>query len=392
MRALRLSAPGPGCYHLRVLLSETNCRNCGAPVQFASETPRGTQPSPDPVAPGAGTGRIHLQDVRVCAFCGTQFVVEAPRQVVLDPEGSGLSVVPFSVDRSSFEETALRWLSEGTYTPDDAIEDSTLEHVQGTYLPFYRYTGTFAAHWTARIGYERHVRDRSGSTKTKVDWRTQSGTHRGRFDELGLASPHLADENLMQFAESSPFERGRQLAQADARGFGIEPYELEEHACFEARVQPRLEQRAKAEIETRLPGDEHRDLRMHLDDAGYRSERIYLPFWIATFSYRGERFRAMVCGRDAGRAGGNRPVDRRRRFAVRLAMAPFFPLLVATIAAALAPFVFPDLDPKRHDPLVSAGMWLTGGSFLFGIGLRGIVVGRSLARRQKRLAARLARR
>ncbi len=145
-------------------IKKIGCGNCGAELMFSP----GTQLS-------------------LCNFCGSEFQIET----AIDSKVKTVnSILPFSTTPNQFEIAALKWLSEGDYTPDDILEGSLFNNQVGMYLPMWLFTGKYDGEWSASSGYDRQEEhwDKSfdgkklvKKTRTVTDWRPSNGNCKGDF-------------------------------------------------------------------------------------------------------------------------------------------------------------------------------------------------------------------
>jgi hypothetical protein len=253
------------------------------------------------------------------------FEDERGRAVEFDSTDCWMS--PFSVSKEQFERALLEWLVAGDYTPDDVLKHAMVRDHVGIYAPFYTFTGSYTAEWTANVGFERREtyvdNDRTykdgewvdqpvTKTRTVTDWRRISGEAHGDFRIFCLASRQMPGE-LFEFCEQTPRDVLIAMQVDDAlRGFLVEALRVVPETCFRERGQPQLDEIIRKDIRQRMPGDRARNIRWNHRMPDFRSTRVYLPFWLCAYNYQGRRFHFVLDGRDATRFHGGRPVDEER--------------------------------------------------------------------------------
>lgn len=305
-----------------VQLREIKCSSCGGEIQFDPET-----------------------QVTICNFCGNSFSIEQAKTVdAIVPEG----IFPFKVTKEQFDASVLEWLSTGDYTPDDVLSGAVLKKVTGIYLPFYLYTGEYEADWSASSGYDRKEEYRKkGSdgkyyteTRTVTDWRPSSGHVSGKFHEFGSASALLPRE-FARFCEYFSLQRGdlKKFDKAYTLGFGMEPFALTQEACFDSRVSGVVNSTISLKVSQVIPGDRKKDVHWTPRSIRKKSNNMYLPYWLATYEYSGNKYACVLDGQDNARITGSKPKDESRIRAVQSFPVPFY-LTIAMYVIASAVFLF----------------------------------------------------
>ena len=296
-------------------LNKATCSNCGAELIFDVAT-----------------------QATVCNFCGGQFSIgktEGGQNVWAD------RIVPFKVDKKSFHQAVLAWLSEGDYTPDDILLSSVFDQPNGLFLPMYFFSGAYDGTWSASSGYHReeeyYERDSAANlvkkTREVTDWRPSNGQIKGTFEVLcfGGAGPGIKPE-VVNYAENADFKTSN-FKEYDSQytlGFGLLEYTSNKDDVWRADGKSKAESDAESNAEP--PGDTYKNLncsvRCDLDE----TLRVYTPFWIVYYTYGDKKFHVIMDGAHSSTIEGERPEDKNKIDQVK----KFFFVPKITLFACLA--------------------------------------------------------
>jgi hypothetical protein len=278
-------------------LKKIGCSNCGAELIFNP----GTQ-------------------MTNCNFCGSQFQVEkAEDEEIITPD----AILPFKITKEKYEHAVLSWLSEGDYTPDDILNSTIFESVNGVYLPMWYYKGRYHGNWSASSGYNRtetYLGKENGKTveKTRIvtDWRPSSGQCSGEFSILAFAGVGKGiKSDVAVYAHGTSFNKG-DLKSYDPKytmGFNLVEYTVDENDTWDTLGKIQAESFLEAETRPRIPGDTYKDFYV---DALYDKEtplRTYVPFWITNYKYGDNEYHVYMDGTSTTRLQGIRPEDEARK-------------------------------------------------------------------------------
>ena len=278
----------------QVSLKTLTCRTCGADLIF------------DPAT-----------QATVCNYCGNSFrVEEAVDKVVATPDG----ILPFKVAKEQYHQRLLEWLIEGDYTPDDILESSVFDQVNGIYLPLFMYVGKYHAPWVASAGYDRkesHLTTVNGklveTTRTVTDWRPCNGEANGSFTESIFAGEHIKPE-IAAFAAGCAFAGG-DLKEYDPRytlGFVMQGFTGSDEDVWNTHITGRVRAIVEADIKQKIPGDRQRDLSYDVFTEK-KAFRVYAPYWIVYYKYKGTEYHVCMDGLTSARMDGKRPEDQARK-------------------------------------------------------------------------------
>jgi len=284
-------------------LKKIGCSNCGAELIF------------DP-----GTQMTN------CNFCGSQFQIEkAQDDEIVMPDG----ILPFKISKQQYEDSVLAWLSEGDYTPDDILNSTVFESVNGVYLPMWLYKGRYHGNWSASSGYNRSEEYSEWSesqkkmvrkTRIVTDWRPSSGQCSGEFTILAFAGAGKGIKpDIAIYAHGTSFSRG-DMKPFDSKyslGFSIVDFTIDEHSTWDTLGKIQADSQVESDAKQRIPGDKYKDFYC---DVLYDKEqplRVYVPFWITYYKYNEQEFHVYMDGTSTSRIQGVRPEDQARKDEVK---------------------------------------------------------------------------
>ncbi len=307
--------------------SELVCQNCGAQTTIPVEALTNT-----------------------CAFCGSNKVIQrSAAQDALRPR----FLATFKVTEPDCQGIAQKWLGSSWMTPASLANLANLKAFSAVYLPYWTFDAATQAKWRAEVGHtvsEQYYDpgDKTWKTRTRIDWRWESGQAGVDFDDLlvpgtaKLSTLHLKNIGNFDLHQLVNYEP-RLLAGMQAQGYDLPLEPAWEVARQEMREQSREACRGQASTSM------IRNFSMSLDFADEVWRYILLPVFLAAYSYDNKVYQVLVNGQN-GRISGQRPVDWNK---VWLA-----------IIAILAPGVLISLAGVITIPLFGAGVIIGGVGFV----------------------------
>ncbi|MBM55343.1 MAG: hypothetical protein CMB32_02165 [Euryarchaeota archaeon] len=274
------------------------CQNCGAEIMFSP----GTQ-------------------LLLCNFCGSEFQIES----ATDSEVKSVSsILPFSTTANQFEIAALKWLSEGDYTPDDILEGSLFNNQVGMYLPMWLFNGKYDGEWSASSGYDRieEYWDKSydgkklvKKTRTVTDWRPSNGNCKGKFTFLATASNESSvPRSVKDFSHGVGFEAGelKEFKIEYTQGFSLIELELDSDEAWNYHGESQANNYVELQSRKRIPGDRYKDFYVNAVYDIDTKLSCYVPFWLRNYKYKDSEFYLYMDGTNVLRLDGVRPKDEER--------------------------------------------------------------------------------
>ncbi|MBI4664281.1 MAG: zinc ribbon domain-containing protein [Verrucomicrobia bacterium] len=264
-----------------------------------------------------------------CDFCGSSTLVpyeqtEAP----IHPE----SLLPFKITEPAVRETVRQWYRSRWFAPNRLKASAMTDTVQGVYLPYWTFDAQAHADWTAESGYYYYTtetyRDSKGETRTRqvrhIRWQHSSGAVDHLFDdELVSASKGVAEE-LLREIEPFPTAQLTGYSPAFLAGWLAEQYQIDLIAAAQ-KSRARMDRELEGQCASQVPGDTHRNLRVHARYSNQTFKHILLPVWLLTYNYGSKKFQVLVNG-STGRIAGRYP-----RSWVKITLLVFFIALAAGV-------------------------------------------------------------
>lgn len=259
------------------------CPNCGAPLE-------------------AGLYRSAMK----CEYCGHYLIFEERVGGKYTPE----RVLPFRIGKKAAVTRMEAECKRRLFAPESFLSESTLEKMEGSYIPFFLYdmtadcsyagTGTRIRVWT------------SGDTEyTETSYFQVNREMEVDFEKLPVdASVEMKDE-IMDLMEPWQYEELTGFSPEYLSGFLAEMYN---HSAQE--LSPRAEEKARQSAAALLHGSiqgyttlmpAHEAISMRKGRACY----VLLPVWWYRYQYKEKSYDFFVNGQ-TGKVVGKAPVSRAR--------------------------------------------------------------------------------
>lgn len=308
-----LEDAGAAARGLGLALRVAKCANCGARVAYDE----------------ASTAEL-------CVYCGSANVMsqEANRNA-LRPE----SLVPLDVARAEVEDGFRRWVRGLWFRPSGLKKTREFDAV-GVYVPFWTFDCKAHSEWSADAGYYYYVTETYTVT---VNGRRQMRTRRVRKIRWVPAwgkRDDSYDDDLVPATRGMPNELVERLGAFDTTK--LVPYKPDYLAGWRAEeYQVDLEQGwvlgQEHVVDTQhsrcagdVPGDTHRNLRVHNRIFDVRWKHVLLPIWSLQYRYGKKTFTVLINGQ-TGKIAGKAPLSW-----VKIGLLVLFVLAAAAAIALLS--------------------------------------------------------
>ncbi len=247
-----------------------------------------------------------------CDFCGSPALIpvtESTRPV--KPE----SLLPFRVKETTVRENVRTWYRTRWFAPNRLKDRALTDTVHGAYIPYWTFDAQVAADWTADAGYYYYetqtYRDSQGKLATrqvrKVRWVPASGHLDHFFDDELVPASKGADPSLLRKIEPFPTKELLRYDPGYLSGWVVEQYQIDLVAAAQ-RARQTMDQKVRAMCAGQVPGDTHRNLRVHANYSGQTFKHILVPLWLLTFNYGRKSYQVLVNG-VTGAIGGRYPLS-----------------------------------------------------------------------------------
>jgi len=277
-----------------------------------------------------GCGAAVDYDVEVqaprCAFCDSVMKIER----LVDPLEEAELHLPFQVDRDTAQRAVTSWLgSLGWFRPGDLKQKARIEGVRPLQWVGWVFDADALVSWTAD----------SDLGSWRADWAPYSGQVELRFDDIcvsatrGLTDVEV-DAMVPHYDLGTAVPQEMLTATMRPEGTSTERFDVQRSAA-RARVASAIERTALATVaERHVPGTRRRKVRVLPLVRALTTRRFSFPAWVMAYRYKGELYRAVVCGQDARCVLGKAPYSWLRIAAVGLGGAFLLLLVLVLLLAA----------------------------------------------------------
>lgn len=261
-----------------------------------------------------------------CPFCASPQVRPEKQAGGLRPNGLGT----FRVDMEEARGRARAWLAGGWMFPA-ALKEVGLERFTGLYLPYWSFSASARAPWTAEVGHEQ-VEGTGRSTRRTLEWSARRGVVDAQWTHLLIPATRLLPPTLL--ARIEPFDPDdvrpyspEQLVGWQAHGFDV-PL-----ATAWGRANERMRDLCENKARARLASVHVRNFQLRMFLAEEKWTYVLLPVWVSAFVWEGRAWQVLVNGH-TGVVDGHRPVVWLRVYAAMIGclLPAFFALPVVPIA------------------------------------------------------------
>ncbi len=264
---------------------ELHCDSCGASISLAE-------------------GALSI----TCPFCASNQVnIRLAPGDMLRPR----FLIPFHIQPEDVRSRAHEWLGKGWFHPAELRQSAALDRFNGIYLPFWTFDASITADWRAEVGYERQERyydshSKSWKTRTRIDWRWESGRVVVEVDDHLLSGSSRLSRLILK--RLYPFDlnalvpyRPDFLAGWQAQAYDVTLTQAWEQAKDEMREQ------AKTACYADIPTSHVRNFSMTADFADEVWRYLLLPVYVAAYKFEDKVYQVMVNGQ-TGAVAGQKPV------------------------------------------------------------------------------------
>lgn len=288
----------------------TNCTNCGAPLDNVGE----------------------FTSALKCSHCGSYIILKDRVEGSNRPD----LILPFEISKEKAVQILKKEFGRKLLTPDSFLSQSTLECLEGSYVPFWLYD------YLANVDYE------GKATKVKV---FKSGNY-----EITETSHYQVIRKLNVNFDKIPVDASKRMAN-DIMDL-MEPYEYKALLNFEEKFmsgfqgevvnfsdteeESRAQERAKKDVDMLLNESItgyttcvpiHKNIRFNKTKAHF----ALMPVWVYRYKFRGKEYIYHVNGQ-TGKVIGQTPTDKRKAWIYSGAVAFMAGMIWQSIAWILGVF------------------------------------------------------
>lgn len=256
----------------QINLKQTTCPNCGAQLSF------------DPAT-------LMIS----CRFCGSTFEINKAEDTITSSQDS---IVPFSVSKKDINAIAMRWLSEGTFTPTDILDSVYISSLEGCYYPMFLYKGRYKGNWSATAGqdsvttyneWDPSRKKMMQQVRTSTTWTTNNGYLDSDYTVMSYAGSNndVPPEVQGYLSQTDYYEKSPEKFDGKyVLGFKALDFNQDIRTVWENNGKQLANSAARAEVMSRMNGNRYKDLKMDVSLRPKEQSKIYIPFWVARFKYK----------------------------------------------------------------------------------------------------------
>ena len=208
-----------------------------------------------------------------CEFCGSPALVAY--QEIKSPISSRKACCRFAIDRNRVRDDIRRWWRSKWLAPGRLAKAALVDTVHSVYIPYWTFDAHAHCPWDAEAGHYYYVnvegRDSKGNRvvrqERRVRWEAASGVVDHTFDDEPVPGTTGVALDLLRQVEPFPTDEVVPYDTAFLSGHVVEHYQV---ALTEAAGDSEQQMRATLEqlCAQQVPGDTHRNLRIHPDVLG----------------------------------------------------------------------------------------------------------------------------
>lgn len=266
--------------------SMTACGNCGAPLE------------------GIGEYTSALK----CSHCGSYIILKER----IEGANRANLILPFAISKDQAVEALKKEFRKRILTPDSFLSQSSLECMEGSYVPFWLYD------YESRVDYE------GKATRVQVYRRgdteyTETSHYRVvrkmdiEFTKIPVdASERMADD-IMDLMEPYEYQALQNFEEKYMSGFEGEMSNFPE-TKLEERARKKAEHDSEMMLNDTITGYTTAvPIHKQIHVAKKEAHAALLPVWVYAYEFRGKEYIYYVNGQ-TGKVIGETPTDRRKAF------------------------------------------------------------------------------
>lgn len=266
---------------------EISCQSCGASVSLSTKA-------------------ITVS----CPFCGSNKVIQ---QKATQSDLRPRFILPFKQDMTAVRQITEKWLGSSWMTPGRLKAHAFLDEFTPIYLPYWTFDSTCSADWKAEVGHqttERYYDGKEWKTRTKIDWRWESGHARTHFDDLLVAGTNRLSEMHLQATDNFQLQSLNEYDPKLLAGIMAKSYDTPLESAWET-AREEMREKTKQVCMSQTSTNRVRNFSMRMDFADESWRYVLLPAYLAVYHYQNQPYQVIINGQ-TGQISGQRPVDWRK--------------------------------------------------------------------------------
>jgi hypothetical protein len=242
-----------------------------------------------------------------CEFCGSPALVDYTEiKAPIRPQG----VLPFRIDAGRVRDDIRRWWRSKWFAPGRLATAGLVDTVRSIYVPYWTFDAQVHCPWEAEAGHYYYVPVTRPGPKGKpvvrmerrTRWEPASGVVDTFFDDEAVPGTQGLPLSLLKRVEPFPTAEVVPYDTAFLSGHVVEHYKV---VLIEAaqRAQEQMHARLEQLCAQQIPGDTHRNLRIHPDYSQRTFKHVLVPVWVLSYNYGARAFQVIVNGYTGAIAG-----------------------------------------------------------------------------------------
>lgn len=314
------------------------CPNCGAPLEFNSETQRWDckfclssfekeqleqitdeqkkkEEEEQQEQPAGGQMCYHCPNcgaqlitddstvATFCTFCGSPTVLAGRLEESFEPK----RLIPFKLDKKAAEEALFALCRKKPLLPKDFTSKAHIEKVTGIYVPFWLHDCYVNASLHAQ-GNRVSVRVRGDTEYTRTDVYDVVREGALTYHNLPTDASKKMDDAMMDALEPFSFRELRKFDMSYLSGYFAQRYDADKSSCYQ-RMKERIEESAEQQLRKSCTGYAVLNVLSHTADIiKSTDEYVMLPVWLLYTRYHGKDYLFAMNGQ-TGKMVGDLPLS-----------------------------------------------------------------------------------
>ena len=273
--------------------SMENCTNCGAPLEQVGE----------------------FTSALKCSHCGSYIVLKDRVEGEMRPH----LILPFEISKEKAIEILKKEFGNRILTPDSFLTHATLDHFEGSYVPFWLYDYLSQIDYAGKATRVRVYRSGQYEVTETSHYQIvrKMDVH---FDKVPIdASKRMADD-IMDLMEPYEYRALQNFEEKYMSGFQGEIANFSENQ-EEDRVKNKVKENAETLLAETIAGyTTCVPLHKNIDMIKQQAQVALMPVWVYRYHFRGKEYVYHVNGQ-TGKVIGKTPTDKKKALAYSTAVA-----------------------------------------------------------------------
>ena len=270
-----------------------NCTNCGAPLEQIGE----------------------FTSALKCSHCGAYIILKDRVEGEMRPH----LILPFEISKERAIEILKKEFGNRILTPDSFLNHATLEHFEGSYVPFWLYDYLTQIDYAGKATRVRvyHSGDYEVTETSHYQVVRKMDVH---FDKVPIDASNRMADDIMDLMEPYEYRALQNFEEKYMSGFEGEAANFSE-SQEEERVKNKVKENAESLLAETIAGyTTCVPLHKNIDMIKQKAQVALMPVWVYHYHFRGKEYVYHVNGQ-TGKVIGKTPTDRKKALVYSTAVA-----------------------------------------------------------------------